>query len=124
MICGIGKVPVSGIPNAAELNHVQETWISGTGNTVTMFVSLLESESDSDAFKFSIGCDGTQTVTQIVPKEAVYDRSVFNLFSIGHGEAFSTEPDKPFVVFYQSERTPNQTGEIANGVVVWVVPVN
>lgn len=124
LMCGVGDIPVSGIPDISRLNHVQNTSITGTGQTKTLFVSL--TEYDSDSLKFSIGCDGEQTVSQIVPTADVYVESVFNSFTVGYGEAFAAEPDQPFVVFYQTERKSNPAGAlpgVANGVIVWVEPV-
>ena len=124
MMFGVGDVPVAGLPDVSRLQYVQETWIDGTGQNKTMFVSLTESNSDS--LKLSIGCDGSQTVSQIVPKADVYTRSVFNSFSIGHGDAFAADPDLAFVLFYQTERKANSAGGSsgsARGVVVWLVPV-
>ena len=121
MMCGVGVVPTTGVPSVSRLQHVQETWVAGTGENVTMFVSLTESEPES--LKFSIGCDGSQTVSQVIPKSDVYTRSVFNSFSVGHGEVVTADPEEPFVIFYQTERKANPVGGSADGVVVWAVPV-
>jgi hypothetical protein len=124
MMSGVGDVPAAGPPDVSRLQHVQETWITGTGDNKTMFVSLTEYKPDS--LKFSIGCDGSQTVGQIIPRADVYTKSVFNSFSVGHGDAFTADPDESFVIFYQTERKANSAGGSAgsaNGIVVWVVPV-
>jgi len=124
MMCGVGDIPASGIPDISRLSHVQETWITGTGQTKTMFVSL--TEFDSKSLNFSIGFDGEQTVSQIIPRSDVYAESAFNSFAVGHGEAFMAEPDEPFVVFYQTERKTSAAGGStgsSNGVVVWMIPV-
>lgn len=124
LMCGVGNVPIAGFPEVSRLQYVQETWIEGTGQNKTMFVSLTESSPDS--LKISIGCEGSQTVSQIVPKADVYTTNVFNSFSVGHGDAFAAGPDETFVIFYQTERKANSAGGSAgseNGVVVWAVPV-
>ena len=124
LMCGIGAVPQDEIPNAAVLQHVQETWVSGDGENKTIFVSL--TETDSDTLRFSIGGDGSQTISQHIAKDDIFERSVFNSFSVGYGEAFVAEKDAPFVVFSQTERsmTPSvSSDETARGVVVWMVPV-
>ncbi len=43
MMCGVGEIPTSGVPSVSQLQHVQESWIVGTGENSTMFVSLTES---------------------------------------------------------------------------------
>jgi hypothetical protein len=124
MMCGVGDIPVDGLPDVTRLHHVQETWITGTGQNTTMFVSAIELKPSS--LEFSIGCDGSQTVSQIMPTADVYTRSVFNSFSVGPGDTFVADPDEPFVLFYQIERKANSAGASAgsaNGVVVWVVPI-
>ncbi len=121
MMCGVGEVPTSGVPSVSQLKHVQETWVYGTGENRTMFVSLRE--WDSDSLKFSIGCDGSQTANQIIPKSDVYSQSVFNSFSVGHRKTYTAAADEPFVMFYQTERKASPAGGSANGVVVWGVPV-
>jgi hypothetical protein len=70
--------------------------------------------------------ENPQTVSQIFPRTDVYTNSVFNKFSIGHGDSFTAELGQPFVIFYQTERKANvAAGSVGseNGVVVWVAPV-
>lgn len=125
LTCGVGQVPLDGLPNEAELQHVRNTWITGDGENKTLFVSL--TESGPDRLKLSIGGDGAQTTSQVLPKADLYKRSVFNSFSAGHAEPFVADSDDPFVLFYQTERSPNANASAhgtENGVVVWMVPVS
>lgn len=125
LMCGVGAVPKDGIPNAAELRHVQETWVLGDGKNKTLFVSL--TEVDSKTLKLSIGGDGSQTISQHIAKDDVYKKSVFDVSSVGYREPFVAEKNAPFVIFSQTERNmaPSASpGETARGVVVWLVPVD
>ena len=121
---GVGSVPSSGIPDVTELQHVQSTLVVGTGENMTLFVSL--KEHDSESLLLSLGCDGAQTVGAVIPKW--YSSTSFNISRVGHREAFSADPDEPFVVFRYTERRPNPGGGLAvdisseEGVVVWAVP--
>lgn len=120
MKCGIGKVPHQGLPNVADLNQVRETWVAGNGEIMTMTVSILD--RDDDDLQISIGCDGSQTVRQIVPTKDVYTRTVYLRSSAGSGETFAPDPDTPFVLFYQVEHLP--TAQASAGVVVWIEPID
>ena len=121
MICGVGIVPTSGVPAAADLQHVQETWISGKSENQTMFLSLVE--EDSESLRLTIGCDGSQTIAQIIPKADVYAESVFSRFTVGNGDTFTSGPRESFVVFYRTEIGTNSIGNEGKGVVVWIEPV-
>ena len=123
LTCGVGEVSVDSVPRAADLQYVQQTQVSGDGENKTVFVSL--TKSDSDTMKLSIGADGSQTISQLIPQSDIYQTSVFNRFSAGHREPFVPGEDKPFVLFYQTERgtkPPASRGVTAHGVVVWMVP--
>lgn len=123
LMCGVGSVPLSGVPDVTQLQHVQATWIVGSEQTKTLSVSLTESSNGS--LNFSIGCDGSQSVSQIFPKSDIYQRSAFNSFRVGQREAFAVDRDQPFVIFYQTERMANAAGvspSSEKGVVVWVAP--
>ncbi len=140
LTCGVGSVPRSGVPNAADLRNVQETWLTGDGETRTIFVSLLE--ADADTWKLSIGGDGSQTISQLIAKDEVFKSSIFDVSAVGFREPYVGEADSPFVIFSKTDRNtaaatgpnatapnataPNATAPnaTANGVVVWLVPVD
>ena len=118
MICGVGIVPTSGVPAAADLQHVQETSISGESENRTMFLSI--DEKDSESLKLTIGCDGSQTIAQIIPKADVYAKSVFSNFTVGNGGTFTSAPGESFVIFYRTEIGTNSPGNEGKGIVVWI----
>ena len=125
LMCGVGTVPNDAIPDATTLQHVQETWVVGDGKRKTVFVSL--TPVDGDTLKFTIGGDGSQTVSQHIAKDDIYDKSVFDVSSMGSREAFVAEQNSPFVLFSQTERnlpTAASPNASAKGVVVWLAPVD
>lgn len=117
--CGVGSVPLKGLPDLSQLQYVEETSIEGTGEEKTLVVSLMPSPPDS--LKLTIGCEGSQSVAQVIPTASVYTKSAFNSFKVGNGDTFAAKADEPFVIFYQTERQASGS-EVETGVVVWIVP--